>query len=134
MSFGMLNIREIAIDLLTIERDFYLRLPKEIMAKVREQKLYITKFQMKTFEQEWSDTSGGFQSGGGRAMTTERTYVFISGHAPESVCIVFFGSRFAYAVPYSRKFLEDVKNRTIHGMSRWQEYLDNEEVTPCSES
>lgn len=64
-------------------------------------------FELYTFEQTWASTALGFDGIGGQAMTSARTYVFI----PMSVnqkCFVYFAGRFAYAVNYSEKFMEDV--------------------------
>ena len=64
-------------------------------------------FELYTFEQTWGSTALGFGGIGGQAITSATTYVFI----PMSVnqkCFVYFAGRFAYAVDYSDKFMQDV--------------------------
>ena len=64
-------------------------------------------FELYTFEQTWGSTALGFGGVGGQAITSATTYVFI----PISInqkCFVYFAGRFAYAVDYSGKFMEDV--------------------------
>lgn len=76
------------------------------------------KCSMYTFEQTWGNTSGGFEGIGGSAMTNQNTYVFI----PEEdlPCIVFFGGKFAYKIPYSSEFIEDVRKQRVAGMSSYK--------------
>ena len=64
-------------------------------------------FELYTFEQTWGSTALGFGGIGGQAMTTARTYVFIPIGINQK-CFVYFAGRFAYAVDYSEKFMEDV--------------------------
>lgn len=61
------------------------------------------------------NTSGGFESMGGSAMTTQRTYVFVPTHTFDDKCFVYFGGSFAYTVPYSEEFMSDVINRSVKG-------------------
>ena len=71
----------------------------------------IDDFDIYVFEQVWGDTSLGFGGVGGQAMTAATTYVFVP--MIEQKCFVYFAGRFAYAVPYSDKFMEDVKGRKM---------------------
>ena len=64
-------------------------------------------FDMYTFEQVWGSTALGFGGIGGQAITDARTYVFIPINRNQK-CFVYFAGRFAYAVDYSEKFMEDV--------------------------
>ena len=64
-------------------------------------------FKLHTFEQTWGSTALGFGGVGGQAMTSATTYVFIPIVANQK-CFVYFAGRFAYAVDYSEKFMEDV--------------------------
>ena len=41
-------------------------------------------------------------------MTVARTYVLVPVSCDEK-CLVYFGSRFAYAIPYSKIFIKDVR-------------------------
>ena len=64
-------------------------------------------FELYTFEQTWGSTALGFGGVGGQAITSATTYVVI----PISInqkCCGYFAGRFAYAVDYSGKFMEDV--------------------------
>lgn len=64
-------------------------------------------FEIYTFEQVWGSTTLGFSGIGGQAITGARTYVFVPTSCNER-CFVYFGGRFAYAVPYSDIFMADV--------------------------
>ena len=64
-------------------------------------------FELHTFEQTWGSTALGFGGVGGQAMTSATTYVFIPIVANQK-CFVYFAGRFAYAVDYSDKFMQDV--------------------------
>ena len=64
-------------------------------------------FKLHTFEQTWGSTALGFGGVGGQAMTSATTYVFIP-IVINQKCFVYFAGRFAYAVDYSEKFMEDV--------------------------
>lgn len=67
----------------------------------------IDDFELHTFSQIWGSTALGFGGIGGQAMTTARTYVLIPLNVDQK-CFVYFAGRFAYAVPYSQKFMDDV--------------------------
>ena len=56
-------------------------------------------------------------------MTTQRTYVFVPNHQIDDVCLVFFGGRFAYKVPYSKEFIDDVLKERVEGKSKCGKYL-----------
>lgn len=107
--FGELSPRNIALDLLIIEREFSRHLIRE--------DLDISDFKLETFDQVWGNTCGGFEGIGGAAMTTQRTYVF---HSTKNQCVVFFGSRFAYMVPNSEKFMQDVKDENVAGVGSYK--------------
>ena len=64
-------------------------------------------FELHTFEQTWGSTALGFGGVGGQAITSAITYVFIP-IVINQKCFVYFAGRFAYAVDYSDKFMEDV--------------------------
>lgn len=72
----------------------------------------IDDFEIYIFEQVWGSTALGLGGVGGQAMTAANTYVFIPISTNEK-CFVYFGSRFAYAVPYSRVFWEDVAKQNM---------------------
>lgn len=112
---GELNLIEIAREVLAIHEEFPYHL-KDM------ENHYIGDFEMETFTQIWGNTSGGFCSMGGCAMTTQRTYVFISQRADEK-CQVYFGGRYAYSVPYSEAFMNDVKNHCVEGCGHQSKYV-----------
>ena len=114
-----LNLRDMAIEILSIDREFYFHMNQESYKKGMRQSDY----DLYTFEQLWGNTSGGFEGIGGSAMTTQRTYVFVPQHQLDEICLVFFGGRFAYKVPYSREFIDDVINQRVEGKSRSGKYL-----------
>ena len=58
------------------------------------------------------DTTLGFGGIGGQAMTSARTYVFVPVSCEEE-CFIYFAGIFAYSVPYSKTFMEDVKNGRV---------------------
>ena len=64
-------------------------------------------FEIHVFDQTWGSTALGFGGISGQAMTTATTYVFIPMGINQK-CFVYFAGRFAYAVDYSEKFMEDV--------------------------
>lgn len=115
---GDLNLRNMAIEILSIDREFYFHVNPESYNKGLRQADY----EMYTFEQVWGNTSGGFEGIGGSAMTTQRTYVFIPNHQFDDNCMIFFGGRFAYSVPYSREFMDDVAGCRIEGKSKSGKY------------
>ena len=78
-------------------------------------------FELYTFEQTWGSTALGFGGVGGQAITSAITYVFI----PISInqkCFVYFAGRFAYAVDYSDKFMEDVLNCNVASVAKSGKY------------
>lgn len=115
------KLTEMARELLTIEGDFPYRLDYKDSTLIG-----IDDFEMYTFPQTWGSTALGFGGMGGQAMTTANTYVFIPQYANQK-CFVYFGSRFAYAVPYSEKFMEDVRKGNMVSVMRSGKYLIKEE-------
>lgn len=96
------QLTNMARELLAIEADISYRFNKH-------RKTWVDDFEMLTFEQVWGSTTCGFGGIGGQAMTKCRTYVFIPQVDGED-CFVYFGERFAYKVPYSQVFMDDVRN------------------------
>ena len=109
---GDLSLTQMALELLQINENFcyYTENP-------------VSDFELYTFLQVWGSTNCGWGGIGGQAMTSQRTYVFIPLCDAKEKCLVFFGGRFAYAVPYSQKFIDDVKNGQVEGVSRKGKYL-----------
>ena len=99
-----LSLTSMARELLTIDDDIRFRFKN---ADTR-----ISDFELFDFTQIWGGTSLGFGGIGGQAITSARTYVFIPVSCEEN-CFVYFAGRFAYSVPYSQKFMEDVKSENV---------------------
>lgn len=115
---GGLNLIEVAREVLAIHEEFPYHL-KDMKNH------YISDFELETFTQIWGNTSGGFCSMGGCAMTTQRTYVFIPIGVDED-CQVYFGGGYAYSVPYSETFMEDVKNHRVEGRGHQGKYMNKD--------
>lgn len=113
---GELSLTQMALELLQINENFCFYVQEPMKTRVSD-------FELHTFVQVWGNTSGGFEGIGGQAMTAQRTYVFIPVYSNKEKCLVFFGDRFAYGVPYSKKFIDDVKNGQVEGVSRKGKYL-----------
>lgn len=54
-------------------------------------------------------------------MTEAKTYVFVPVNCNQK-CFVYFAGRFAYAVNYSREFMEDVLKGNVESVSRAGKY------------
>ena len=105
------SLRDMAIEILSIDREFYFHINPESYKKGVRQ----SDFELYTFEQVWGSTSGGNGGIGGSAMTSQRTYVFIPMHQIDDICLVFFGGRFGYSVHFSREFMDDVIKGRVEG-------------------
>ena len=79
-------------------------------------------FDMYIFEQTWGSTALGFGGIGGQAMTSANTYVFVPVTCHQN-CFVYFDGRFAYQVPYSESFMEDVRNHSMKSVSQSRLYI-----------
>lgn len=101
-------------ELLDIETDLPFRL---------KNKNNINDYELYTFSQTWGSTTLGFGGIGGQAMTTARTYVFVPQEAEDDWCYVYFAGRFAYEVPYSRMFIEDVMKRNVASVAMKSKYF-----------
>ena len=98
------KLTKVAREILNIESDLPFRLNYNTNPRPT-----VDDFEMYTFEQMWGSTALGFGGIGGQAMTVARTYVFIPIPTNDQKCFVYFGGKFAYAVNYSRKFMDDVQ-------------------------
>lgn len=104
------KLTSMARDLLTIEEDVQYRF--DYNDKVRNERPTIDDFELYTFEQVWGSTALGFGGCGGQAITAAQTYVLIPINVDQK-CFVYFAGRFAYAVEFSEKFMEDVLNHNV---------------------
>ena len=114
---GELSLTKMALELLQINENFcsYVQEPTETR---------VSDFELYTFVQIWGSTATGFGGIGGQVMTAQRTYVFIPICNEKEKCLVFFSGRFAYAVPYSRKFMDDVRNGQVESVTRREKYFE----------
>ena len=78
-------------------------------------------FALHTFEQKWGSTALGFGGVGGQVMTSATTYAFIPIGINQK-CFVYFAGRFAYAVDYSEKFMEDVFGCNVASVAKSGKY------------
>lgn len=100
----MSSLTSMARELLSIDED--------IKFRFKNRNTRIDDFELFDFEQTWGSTALGFGGIGGQAMTSARTYVFIPMSCEED-CFVYFAGRFAYSVPYSQKFMDDVRGGNV---------------------
>lgn len=112
MSF---SFSRMARDVLEIEETLYQILPYKTRMDMLE---------VKAFPQIWSNTSGGFESIGGSAMTTQMTYVVVDNLT--NIYYVFFGQRFAYKVIPNETFSKDLIDCNLKGKSNYKEYYQTE--------
>lgn len=108
-----------AIELLAIDSDLPSRFDQP---DCQDEHPTVDDFELHIFEQTWGSTALGFNVVGGQAMTTANTYVFIPLFVNQP-CFVYFGARFAYAVPYSEVFVKDVGQQKMEPVSRKGKYL-----------
>lgn len=113
-----LNLVKIARELLAIHEDFPFRLKNPMQWRIGD-------FEMETFTQTWGNTSGGFETIGGDAITEQRVYVFVPVSTDEN-CFVYFGGRFAYEVPFSQIFMTDIRDRKVAGLHHKSKYFSKE--------
>lgn len=86
----------------------------------------VNDFELFIFEQLWGSTALGFKGVGGQAMTTANTYVFVPVCVNQK-CFVYFAGQFAYAVPYSQIFIDDVRKCDMESVARSGKYLQSKE-------
>jgi hypothetical protein len=100
-----MNLVKMARELLEIENDWQ-----------RHGWFAEEKYELITFKQIWSDTSGGFQAIVVQdALTTQQTYILFSCNK-DNPHLVYFDGRFAYMVEYGDEtFEEDVNSQTVAG-------------------
>ena len=116
------KLTDLAIEILLINKD----IPNRIDYS-KEDPLYrfnINDFSIYVFEQTWGSTALGFGCMGGQAMTTANTIVLIPINNNQD-CFVYFAGRFAYSVPYSDVFGDDVMNYRMASVNQRSKYLGN---------
>lgn len=104
------KLTSMAKELLIIEEDLPFRF--DYIDRTRKEFPNIDDFELYTFEQTWGSTALGFGGISGQAITTAQTYVFVPVGVDQK-CFVYFAGRFAYAVEYSKKFMEDVMKHNV---------------------
>jgi len=111
------KLTQMARDILSIESDLPYRFDYS-----KGYRPSLDDFELHTFEQIWGSTALGFEGIGGQALTSARTYVFVPQSCDEK-CFVYFGGRFAYAVPYSHQFMEDVAAGNMASVAKSGKYM-----------
>lgn len=104
-----MNFIQTAQEILSIKQNYSYHLDHLKLKEQNIEKVYDDDFNVHIFEQV--DTTGGFGGafGGSLHRTTQTTYVLVPKFNHD--CLVFFGGKFAYRAPYSRKFIVDVVKR-----------------------
>lgn len=111
----MSHLTRMARQLLAIDEDIQFRIKDPYKYKVDD-------FDMHTFVQAFADTSCGFGGIAGQSITKENVYVFLPLCNETEECIVYIGSRYAYSVPYSRLFIDDVNRSRVATLSEKGKY------------
>lgn len=114
------KLTDTALDLLLIEKDILYRM--DYSKEDKHFRISVDDFAMYIFEQTWESTALGFGGIGGQAMTTANTYVFIPVTCHQN-CFVYFDGRFAYQVPCSKSFMEDVRNHSMKSVNQSRLYI-----------
>lgn len=115
------KLTDTALDLLMIEKDLLYRI--DYSKEDKHFRISVDDFDMFIFPQTWGSTALGFGGIGGQAMTTANTYVFIPVTCHQN-CFVYFDGRFAYQVPLSESFMDDVKNHSMKSVNQSRLYLN----------
>lgn len=119
------KLTDLAIEILLINKDIPHRIDYS-----KEDPLYrfnIDDFSVYVFEQTWGSTALGFGGMGGQAMTTANTIVLIPINNHQD-CFVYFAGRFAYSVPYSDVFGNDVMNYSVVGVNHISKYINGKKA------
>lgn len=119
------KLTDLAIEVLLVEKDIPLRIDYS-----KEDPLYrfnINDFSVYIFEQTWGSTALGFSGMGGQAITTANTIVLIPINNNQD-CFVYFAGRFAYSVPYSDIFGDDVMNYSVVGVNQISKYINGKKA------
>lgn len=111
-----------ARELLAIDADIPFRIFNE--NKDGNDDVKVDDFEMHCFPQMWGSTALGFKGMGGQAMTEANTYVFVPLTCSFQNCLVYFSSRFAYAVPYSQALMKDIQAQEMKPVSKKYKYFD----------
>lgn len=116
-----MNLIQTAQEVLNIKQSYNFYLDYKKLKEQHIKRVDDDDFDIHIFEQMWGNTSGGFEGIGGSAMTMQTTYVLIPKFDHD--CLVYFGSKFAYKVPYSQKFIADVLAKNVKGKSNQGYYI-----------
>lgn len=117
----MSKFTDTALHLLLIEKDIFNRF--DYSKENKHFRISADDFDMFIFEQTWGSTALGFGGGiGGQKITAANTYVFIPITCNQN-CFVYFDGRFAYQVPYSKSFAEDVRNYSMKSVNQSRLYI-----------
>lgn len=111
------KLTRMAKEILLIEDDLPYRLDYN-----QKQRPTVDDFELHTFEQTWESTALGFGGMGGQSITSAQTYVFVPMTCDDN-CFVYFAGRYAYSVPYSRLFMEDVAACNVASVAGSRKYF-----------
>ena len=114
----MSKFTKMARELLAIDEDIPYRVNDPDNPRVLSQDA----FELYIFPQIWGSTALGFGGMGGNKTTTATTYVLMPMVDGED-CIVYFAGRFAYKVPYSTVFRDDVAEQRMEPVYRSGKYV-----------
>ena len=117
----MSKLTDTALHLLLIEKDIFNRF--DYSKENKHFRVSSDDFDMYIFEQAWGSTALGFGGIGGQAITTATTYVFVPVACNQN-CFFYFNGKFAYQVPYSKSFMEDVMNHSMKSVNQSRLYLN----------
>lgn len=126
---NQLDLVRVAIEILKVHNDLPKRLDRPWAIKESD-------FDIHFFKQLWSNTSGGFCSMGGSAMTFQYTYVLTPTNpdAEREGCFVYFGGEFGYKVPAnSEVFFSDLKRQEVVGVPYCGKYMKENGGDSCDE-
>ena len=119
----MNKLSKMAKELLFIDEDLSARLIEEARSPDSMFIDRVEDFDFYVFEQVWSRTPIGFGEIGSQKITSANTYVFVPNAANTDLCFVYFGSTFAYKVPYSEAIMDDIKHQSMEPVSRAEKYI-----------
>ena len=115
------KLTDTSLDLILIEKDILYRM--DYSKEDKHFRVGVDDFDMFIFPQTWESTVLGFGGIGGQAMTTANTYVFVPVTCHQN-CFVYFDGRFAYQVPCSKSFIEDIRNHSMKSVNQSRLYIE----------
>lgn len=90
----------------------------------RSGQIHINNFSFHVFEQLWGSTALGFGGFGGSAMTSAYTVVCVPTRSKSEKCFVYFAGKYAYCVPFSEVFLNDIRCYNMESVEGSFKYIE----------